>query len=184
MPDAGVTEVLKMRDQYQRSAVDFAIREALRRGLIRSEEDLGDPEFRQEPAHFTLFPIPGKTETRTKLFRSLCRSLMITGAIPAFYGILKLTEHNYTEGTALISLGIIWIGTSWFLMERSEKKLIFPLPFLILISIPYVIRIMSWHASLKWIDYFIPLVVYGLIIYSLSYVHAILKKQPAGDGRE
>jgi hypothetical protein len=184
MSDAGVTEILKKRDQFQPPAVDFAVREALRRGLIRSEEELDEPGFRQESVRFTLFPFPDKTETRTKLFRSLCRSLMIAGAIPVFYGMLKLTHHNYAEGTALTSLGIIWTGMSWLLMERSERRLIFPLSFLVLISVPYVIRIMTWHTSLKWTDYFIPFVLYVLITYSLLFIHSILKKQPSEERRE
>jgi hypothetical protein len=184
MPDADVTEVLKKRDQYQRSAIDFAVREALRRGLIHSEEEMDEPRFSQESARFTLFPLPEKTETRTKIFRSLCRSLMIAGVIPAFYGVMKLSSQRFTEGTALISIGVIWIGMSWFLMERSEKWLIFPLFFLLLISVPYVVRIMTWHISLKWTDFFIPSVLFVLIVYSLFYVYAILKNQPARERRE
>lgn len=184
MPDAGVIEVLKKRDQYQRSAVDFAVREALKRGLICSEEELYEPRFSHESARFTFFPFPDKKETRTKLFRSLCRSLMIAGVIPAFYGVMKLTNHKFPEGTALISIGVIWIGMSWFLMERSERRLIFPMFFLLLISVPYLVRMMAWHTSLKWTDFLIPSVLYALMIYSLLYVHAILKKQQAGERRE
>ncbi len=184
MPDAGVADVLKKRDQYQPSAVDFAVREAIRRGLIRSVEELNEPGFRQESARFTLFPVPEKSETRSKLFRSLCRSLMIAGVIPAFYGVLKMTSQKFMEGTALISIGVIWIGISWFLMERSERRLLFPLSLLVMISVPYVIRIMAWRISLKWTDFFILSVMYVLIVYSMLYIHSILKKQPAGDRRE
>jgi hypothetical protein len=184
MPDAELTEVLKKRSQYQEIAADCAIREALKRGLILSEAELNHPGFRQVPARFTFFPSPYRAETRQRLLRSLCRSLMIAGVIPAFYGILKMTNLKYAEGTALVSIGIVWIGMSWFLMERNDRRWVFPMFFLILVSIPYVARMMVWYASLKWTDFFIPSVLYVLIIYSLLYVHALLKKQQAGVRRE
>ena len=40
-----LVKVLKKRKQYQPEAAEEAVREALRRGIIRREEELASPEY-------------------------------------------------------------------------------------------------------------------------------------------
>lgn len=177
MADAGLKNILKKRDQYQEYASRLAVNEAIARGIIRSDEDLNLPEYRIIVPKYTLFPVPESEEIRSRLIRSLSRSLMIAGAIPAFYGILKFTWEKYAEGAGLVSLGIIWIAMAWFIMEKYEKRLVWPMILLALVSLVYIIRIMLLFNSLKWTDYVIPAVLYLFLFYTLFYIRVILNKQ-------
>lgn len=65
--------VLRRRKDYRPEAVQVAIAEALRRGLIAGEEDLDRPEFGEPVNMFTFFPAPDQQEGRVRLLRSLLR---------------------------------------------------------------------------------------------------------------
>ncbi len=174
-----LVKALKMRKHYQPEAAEEAVREALRRGIIRSEEDLASPEFEEPVRKFSLFPCPEDAYGKSRLFRSLLRGLMGAGLIPLIYGIIKFLIPKYAEGAALISLGVIWIAMAWFIMERREKRLVLPMFILTLMSMAYVVRILFFFQFLKWIDVLVPAVLFALIIYFLFYVHSLLRR-PGG----
>ena len=54
--DEQLKEVLKKRKLYQPEAAQAAIKEAIKRELIHSEEDLVKTEFRAKPLKKRLFP--------------------------------------------------------------------------------------------------------------------------------
>ncbi len=176
-----LVKVLKKRKQYQPEAAEEAVREALRRGIIRGEEELASPEYDEPFRKLTLFPCPGNEEGRIRQLRSLLRGLMIPGLIPIIYGVTKFLIPKYAEGAGLISLGVIWIAMTWFVMERKEKRLILPLFLLALLSMVYAGRLLSFFKYLKVIDVLVPLVLYALIFYFLFYVLSLLRKLPSGD---
>ncbi len=51
---------LRMRKHYQPEAAAAAVKEAIRRGLIRTEEDLSLPEFDEPEQQIHLLPMSGK----------------------------------------------------------------------------------------------------------------------------
>jgi hypothetical protein len=170
---------LKNRKGYEPEATEVIIREAIRRGLIDSEDDLLSPEFNPVPARFTFFPCPGSEMARNRIIKSLMRSLMIPGIIPVYFGIMKFGIPKYIEGAALVSLGAIWITMALFIMLRYERKLIYPMTLLLILSMIYAGRILLAHQYPTWTDIFIPVVLYLFAIYSLIYAFILLtvKKQ-------
>ncbi len=130
---------------------------------------------------YTFFPCPENKNARIKLFRSLLRGIMIAGIIPVVYGIMKFPLREYVEGVALISLGAVWIGMAWFIMERHEKRLFVPMGILALLSMVYTGRILLLFKYPEWSDFLVPVVLYGVIFYFLLYARNLLRKfTPSG----
>ncbi len=176
MNDTELKEVLRKRNHYRQVAVNLAIKEAIRRGIIRSENDLEAPSFSDPGRKFSWFPSPDNPESRNRLLRSLVRSLMITGIIPVIMGIMKISLEKYAEGSGLVGLGMIWWTLGWFLIKRREKKMVWLMLSMAFLSLLYVLRLLNIYESLAWTDYMVFLAVYGVIFYSLFYISSILKK--------
>jgi hypothetical protein len=176
LTDNELKDVLKKRKQYQTEAAGLAVQEALRRGIIQSEDDLASPAFAEPGTRFTLFPFPEEKDANIKLFRSLTRSLMIVGLIPVVFGVMKFTLAKYVEGTSLISIGVLWIAFAWFAMEKREVKFLYPVLALACLSMIYAGRILMVIKSLRWSDFLIPLVLYLAIFYLIFYARSILRK--------
>lgn len=170
-----LTSALKKRKGYEPVAEEIIVREAIRRGLIESVSDLDLPEFNPPSARFTLFPVPESEVSRNKIIRSLMRSLMIPGLIPIYFGFLKFAIPKYLEGAGLISAGAIWIMMALIVMLKSERRLLFPMFLLLILSIVYAGRIMLAYSYLRWTDIFIPVVMYLFAFYSLYYSNSLLK---------
>ncbi len=175
LSDSDLKIALKKRALYQPEAVDLLILEAKSRGIIHNDEDLQSPEFNAPATGFTLFPCPDSAYMRDKIVRSLMRSVMIAAIIPVYFGITKFEVNKYIEGSALISLGVIWVAMAWFVMERRVRKLIVPMGALALLSILYAGRIMMAYQHLSWTDIFIPVVLYLFTFYALYYTWSLLK---------
>lgn len=166
--------LLRKRRHYRPEAVEEAVNEALRRGIIRSEEDLLQPAFSEPRGGFSFFPTPDHEAGKEKLLKSLLRGVMIAGVIPIIYGVLKFTIQKYVEGSGLISLGIIWIALAWWVMEKHEKKVMFGQLLLLFFSLIYTLRIMLSFQHLRWSDFLFPFVLYGVLVYFLLYVRRLL----------
>lgn len=175
MPEDELITALKKRRLYQPEAAAAAIREALRRGVIRKEEDLETEKFSEPEKRFTLFPFPEKLSAQIRLFRSLCRGLLVSGVIPGYYGVLKFTLGKYVEGAALVSFGAIWVILLFLLMTKFERRLVFPLIFIAVFALIYATRLLFQFRSLSWFDILVPIVLFGVILYSLLYVRAVSK---------
>ena len=82
LDDHGLIEVLKLRDSYQPEAVEFAIREAMDRGIITSGEDLELPRFRPDAYKKSLFPYLNEEKQFRRVFHSLVRLLYMVSVLP------------------------------------------------------------------------------------------------------
>jgi hypothetical protein len=179
LTDNELKDVLKKRKQYQPDAEVIAVQEALRRGIIKTEDELETSAFNDPGTKFTIFPCPDDEASSNKLFRSLIRSLMIIGLIPIVFGVMKFTLAKYVEGTALIGLGILWIACAWVAMEKREGKFLYPILVLAFLSMIYAGRILMVIKSLRWIDIVIAAVLYLAIFYLIFYARSILGRKKA-----
>jgi hypothetical protein len=166
---------LKKRKGYEPEAEGIITREAIRRGLIQSKNDLELPEFNPRPRRFTLFPVPESDVSRNRILKSLMRSLMIPGVIPIYFGILKFAIPKYPEGIGLICAGAVWILMALIVMQKSERRLLFPMFLLLILSMLYGGRIMLAYSYLRWTDIFIPAVLCLFAFYSLFYANSLLR---------
>jgi len=168
--DREILSILKKRKQYQLEAAELAIQEAIKRGLINSEQDLIAKEFDEPATSFQLFPTIHRSMNRIKIRKSIGRALLITGIIPVVWGILKVSGNKLFEGIILILLGGIWLYASAQIMRGVVTKMVNLLFVLMIASIIYILRLMLELKGLRVMDFAIPVILFLLITYGLLYV--------------
>ncbi|MFA9390646.1 MAG: hypothetical protein ACERKD_12610 [Prolixibacteraceae bacterium] len=119
--DDEIISILRFREHFQKPAVKAAIKEALKRGIIQSLDDLNGENFQpQALAPRSLFPIGLSELQNVGIFKSLCRIFYGYGLLPIIYGVMQLTRHFSFGAIAAILTGIIVIYFSYQL-EKTRK---------------------------------------------------------------
>lgn len=169
--DEEIRLVLKKRKLYQKDAADFAIQEAIRRGIIYSEQDLFAKEYKHEPDKFSLFPTIENDKARAKFKKSISRSLLILGAIPLVFGGIKIFESQSIEGIVIFVFGFVWSLTSFQLMRRTvDEKLVYLLFLLLALAIGYIVKIYISTHSLHTIDILVTIIGVGFVLYGIGFL--------------
>lgn len=168
--DDEIRKVLKKRKLYQKDAADFAIQEAIRRGLIYSEQDLFAREFQPEHKKFSLFPIIENQKVRAKFRKSIARSLLILGALPMVWGGMKIFETQSLEGILIFLFGAAWSLASFQLMRSVSLKLIYFMFFLTVFAVGYLVKMFISSSYLNTIDMLVTVVAVGFIFYGIGFL--------------
>lgn len=168
--DNELRKVLKKRKLYQKEAADFAIQEAIRRGLIYSEQDLFAREFKHEPEKFSIFPTIENEKARGKFKKSIARSLLILGVLIVVWGGMKIFEELSPEGILIFVLGVSWSLTSFQLMRSVNIKLVYFMFLLLVLLIAYLVKTMISAHSLTTIDVLISVISVGLVLYGIGFL--------------
>ncbi len=174
-PDDELRRVLKKRKLYQREAADFAVQEAIRRGMIYSEQDLFAREFKNEPEKFLLFPVIENEKVRAKFKKSISRSLMILGALPAVWGGIQIFETQNIEGILIIIFGVTWSFTSFQLMHKLKinPKLIYFMFALAVLAVGYILKIFIKLHSLNAVDVLVGIIAAGFVFYAIGFLNSL-----------
>jgi hypothetical protein len=163
--------VLKKRKLYQKDAADFAIQEAIRRGIIFSEQDLFAKEYKHEPDKFSIFPTIENEKARAKFKKSISRSLLILGAIPAVFGGIKIFENQSIQGIIIFVFGVLWSLTSLQLMRKAvDVKLLYLLYLLLVLAVVYIVQIMVSLHALTTIDVLVTIIGVGFVLYGIGFL--------------
>lgn len=178
-PDEEIKEILKKRNLYNPDVAQMAVEEALQRGIIHSEQDLADQEYRLKKLRFHLFPVIEDEETRERLIRSLSRCVLLTGVFPVIFGFLKIAENKLPEAFLLIIPGAVWILSTAFLMRTHNRKLIYIILAMAGLSAVYVLNLLLQVKPLRVMDLFVGLIIYGIIFYSLLYIRSLFNNRKA-----
>lgn len=168
--DEELRKVLKKRNLYQKEAADFAIGEAIKRGLIFSEQDLFAREFQPEPEKFTLFPAVENEKARAKFRKSITRSLILIGALPMVWGGIMIFKTQSIEGIVLFLFGAVWSIISFQLMRSVNTKLIITLFLMLMLVIAYFVKVFISVSFLKMIDVAFTAIVIGFIAYGIGFL--------------
>jgi hypothetical protein len=173
--DDELRKVLKKRKLYQKEAADFAIQEAIRRGIIYSEQDLFAKEYKDEPEKFSLFPIIENEKARAKFKKSISRSLLIIGVLPVVWGVIKIWGGFQIEGVLIFIFGAAWSFTSFQLMrlEKPGLKLIYLMFLMVLLASGYFIRNFVLSNSLTRIDILITAIGLGFVLYAVGFLRSL-----------
>ncbi len=175
LSDGELRELLKNRKNYQPKAASAAIQEAIRRGILQSEQDLFAEEYCSQENHSRfLFPHIEKPEQKAKTLNSLYRIFYVAGIIP-----LVFAGMNYRNNQA-IAIASVVVGLSWmyltFRLSKTKKRL-----FLSLMQIMfYVVIGFATHSVFSQINStimdFAVLIIASLVsIYCLLFARSILK---------
>ncbi len=170
LEDEQLIDILKKRKLYQNEAANAAIREAIKRDIISSEEDLHSHKFRHEPLKPRIFPLIENPTHKDRIRRSIGRGLLLAGILPVVWGMVRLNTNVPAEGSVLIVFGLMWMFFSaWLIREFSHAAVNF-LFIMAALSLVYVIRQMILIPKIIFMDYFIIVILYALAVYGLFFI--------------
>lgn len=167
--DAEILAILKKRKHYQPEAEKAAVAEAIKRGLIHSEQDLFSDQFQNEPLRFSIFPFIENETAREKTRKSIARSLLIVGAIPTIWGGLNYYRTEKFENIALLLLGLVWLFSSFQLTKKTHKGTLNLMFLLLAAAYLYFIKLFTSVISFTFFDVFFAVVTGLLILYGLLF---------------
>jgi hypothetical protein len=170
LSDKEISEILKRRKEYQEVAAEAAIKEAIKRGIINSEQDLFAEKYRHEPLKVSLFPRIENEESRRKMRKSLTRSLLFLGVILIAWGAWSIFNHNLAEGIGFVIAGIIWNIISFSFFKNVNKKNVNLLIVIQFIAAIYAVIKLSAYKNLPFMDVFIVIFLFGFVMYGLFYL--------------
>ena len=173
--DYELRKVLKKRKLYRIEAADFAIQEAIRRGIIYSEQDLFAKEYKAEPEKFSIFPSIENEKARRKFKKSISRSLFILGALPMVWGGIKIFETQGLEGILIFVFGAAWSLTSFQLLRAAKlnPKLIYFMFLLAILAFGYLVKIFISSHFINTIDLLISAIAVGFVFYAIGFLGKI-----------
>lgn len=173
--DGEIITILKKRKYYQPEAAELAIQEAIKRGIIHSEQDLFAPEFQEKKLQKQLFPAIEKMSSRIKIIKSIARGFVILGVLPIIYGFVLVNKGNQIEGGIVAFGGLVWIFCSALLLHRLSKKWLNFIVIFTLISFLYSGKFFITANSTNFTDIFIVAIVYGFLAYGIVFIRRLLK---------
>lgn len=170
LEDEQLKDILKKRKLYQEQAADAAIREAIKREIISSEEDLHAPDYRHEPLKPKLFPLIENPKNKNKIRRSVSRGLLLAGLLPTVWGMVRLNAGFPLEGMLLVVYGLLWMGFSASLIRRFSMGAVRILFAFAVLSATYIARWLMLTPNIVFMDLFIIIVLYSLMAYGLFFI--------------
>lgn len=172
--DDEILDALKKRDRYEPAAVKIFVDEAVKRGLIHSEQDLFSPGFACEPRRLSLFPVPENRDIQRRIIRSFSRTLMIAGAIPILAGVKEIAENQLIYGIVMIIAGIIWVAAAFVIFRQQRRE-----PWMVMLALALIGCVFAgWQIfsanNSKIMDYAVFIVISGVLFYALFYLRKLL----------
>lgn len=174
--DEELLNVLKRRSYYTKEAADLAIQEAIKRGIIYSEQDLFSEKFREEKLRYSWFPVPQNTEARVKIQRSIIRSLIGTGLIPLVFGAFQIYRGYGEYAEIYVAFGLLWIILSILLNRKRTGLILLSLGVADMAAIVYSLHKLI-VASRAVIEYFIVITIFLMVLYGLLFLYKISKAE-------
>lgn len=178
LSDDDLVELLQLRELYQEEAVRIAIQEALKKGIISTEEELDLPKFSasQKPSK-SFFPRLEKEIHFQKVFNSLIRVLYLISVIPITLGLLQLVDHQTLIGFLLLSGGLSWVFLSRAVQKHKNDQLPLILLILFFTGLTFVVFKEPITKNFSSTDYIISGIMTGLILYILIYLRILLTRK-------
>lgn len=171
--DDKILDILKKRKFYQPEAAQLAVEEAIKRGLIHSEQDLFAEDFKEKTLETSIFPRIEDKNTARKIRRSISRMLMVAGLIPIIFGIMKISGTITPQNGAMVLLGVLWIYLSVEIFRKMNKNYVTILFFLLSASALYITGIFITSENLVFMDIFAAVMFYLLFGYGLLFLRRL-----------
>jgi hypothetical protein len=124
--DNQIKEILINRKNYQEPAVTAAVKIAIERELIHSEQDLFASEYQSKPSSRTsIFPEITNVYQYKKLVASIFRILFFLSFIPTVFGVLKYAEGQLNMTFLGVGLGFIWLILTYVLLKTRKLNVLY-----------------------------------------------------------
>jgi hypothetical protein len=174
--DDQLIQVLKNHKDYQPDAVAAAVKIAVERQLINSEQDLLSIEIQSvRTVEFGLFPQITNEYQRIKLIGSIFRFTYVLAFLPVIFGFLKYAEGQINLTFAGVGVGLIWLLLCFWLSKTRKMILFLPL-FLLLFAVSGFVVINLFNSeSFRILDAVMLVIGTILPIYLLLLLKRLLQ---------
>jgi len=172
--DEEIVSILRFREHYQPQAVKAAIREAIKRGIIESIDDLEKDEFKPQSIPKSLFPVSMVKSQNVAIFKSLCRICYFFGAIPVIFGFFQIASRHLTMGFISLIFGISVLYIT-FRLEKERK--LFLAQLMLFFNVPvigYAIYRFSSFGTTSGMDVLVAGVSIILLLYTTLYINKLI----------
>jgi hypothetical protein len=172
--DEEIVSILRNREHYQPQAVKAAIREAIKRGIIESIEDLEKDEYKPQSIPKSIFPISMVKSQNEAIFKSLCRICYFFGGIPFIMGFFQIANHHLMIGIFAVVFGISMVYLT-IKLEKERKP--FLSQFMLFLNVPaigFAIYRLTSFGSLLIMDIFIIAVTIIVLFYTTLYIYKLI----------
>jgi len=177
--DNQILEILRNQKGYQEGARNAAVKIAIERKLIHSEQDLMSPEFQKaKNTSLTLFPKMTSFYHHQRLLGSIFRFLYVLSFLPVVYGFLKYAEGFVDQTILGLCVGVVWFLLI-FLLKKTEKPVIL-LPLfgiLIFVGISIAFKIAASH-PIRIFDFVVLFIGLLLTVYFLILLMKLMQNKP------
>jgi hypothetical protein len=176
--DEQLREVLIKRKNYRPEAVELAVKLAIERGLIHSEQDLIAPEFQDHSKRaFTLFPDIQNEQSRKRTHDSAFRVLFIAGVVPLAFGAIRFAEGNLPLTILSVVAGLVWEGLLFALLKMKKTFWVFLLQLWLTIVLIGAVAQIGQTNQITFTDAFITGVFYLMATYLLFFIRKLIKNK-------
>lgn len=174
--DDEILKILRSQKNYQEAAVAAAVKVALERNLIHSEQDLLSSEFHEIVHHrFSLFPPILNAYHRKKLIGSIFRFIYLLALVPVIYGIMMYAEGKTGQMLGGFGVGILWAVLSFLFRKTGHLFLMV----IMLLVLAFILMITSFRvieqAHLNVLDLLVAVTGTVLPAYLLLYANRLLQ---------
>jgi hypothetical protein len=174
--DSQIKEILRNHKNYQDPAVTTAVKVAIERELIHSEQDLLAPEYQSKPLiGFSLFPEITNDFQYKKIVASIFRMLFFLSILPIIFGVLKYAEGQINMTFIGVGLGAIWLIIN-YLFFKTEKMIVVNIQIVLLILVFFGIGYrLLFKTNFQVTD--LVILVFGtlLFLYLLLYLKKLIQ---------
>lgn len=179
LSDDQLLDILKNQKDYQENARNAAVKIAIERQLINSENDLFSSEFQStNESKTTAFPTVENEVQAKRLNGSIFRVLFIISVIPLIYASLKFAGGMVNQAILGGIAGIMWISGIFLLKKTRNALYLIPLFGLLVLVASYTALQIIELKPVKIADVFVLILGTLLVAYFLFYAKLLIKKQP------
>ena len=179
LSDEQLLDILKNQKDYQENARNAAVKIAIERQLINSENDLFSSEFQYtNESKTTAFPTVENEVQAKRLNGSIFRVLFIISVIPLIYASLKFAGGMVNQAILGGIAGIMWISGIFLLKKTRNALYLIPLFGLLVLVASYTALQIIELKPVKIADVFVLILGTLLVAYFLFYAKLLIKKQP------
>lgn len=177
--DSQIKEILKNHKNYQEAAVNAAVKIAIERQLIHSEQDLLAPEYQYQPSfNRTIFPVITDEYQHKKIVASIFRILFFLAIVPIVFGALKYSEGQLDMTYIGVASGFLWAFLT-YLLQRTGKSavLVLMITIVIFVFFGFGYRLLL-QETFRAFDALILIVGTLLPLYFLFYLKKLNQTKP------
>ncbi len=174
--DGQILEILKNRKDYQEAAAEAAIRIAIERQLINSEQDLFSSEFQNVKSNGNkLFPELSNAYHRQRLVASIFRFLYILSFLPAVFGFINYVNGQLPLSFLAFGVASIWFLLSFLLFKNQNVVFFIPLIFMLFSVSAFIgVKIFTHTPFIIW-NLVLLLIVTLIVVYLLLFLKKLIQ---------